>query len=612
VNRFPSLAIMPLAIVGVGALAQRAWMATRLGLDVAEAAPAVLGGAALELVPVTLAYTLAFLAERKSLARLAAAVFALQTLVIGADWAHFAMTSIRLDGTLLANLGVEAVRAFLGLSAAPWLLATLGLAVGLFAVGEMAASARARPATGALLLAGALAVGLAESAPPARHGDDWEASWVRERWQRMIGLSSWGNLASQLARYAGSSDGGQESALDEEHPRPSLTSEEGSELASLGLLPPAAPRGGVAERPTFSRIVVVVVESLALELIPSYGRVPRHVMPFTSELVERHPSLSAYWSSNTPTDPGLWAMFRSRPAFDPSAVDRRTPTLFSALEDAGWRSIFARSYWARLWGHAERYPRWFRLRRLLGAEALLARRADTEPPARLWRWGMNDCDLLSAGSDILASEDPDRLLLILKSNDTHYPYGGIIGPEALEAGPLARSLLSFDACFKRFVRHLMAAGFFDDRSLLVLTSDHSPNQGAHRQLTGAPDYRPARIPLLLIAGERAPRIAVDRERLASQIDFAPTVLELAGVPVPREFWGRSLVGSSPRDLAITYEAGDLLFRTRGGTTVVPFGGDLRFEGSAAGLRRRALAKWVLARRMGLELSRPRNPREDGG
>lgn len=599
-NRSTSLALLPVAIVGLAGVAQRARMAASFGIDAARAAPVVLGGVALELTPVALAYTLAFFAPRAIFRRLAAAVFALQALVIAGDWAHFEMTSLRLDGTLLANLRVEAIRAFLGISALPWLLAAVGLAVLFYRLGVRAATVGARPGVAALVLAGALLVGLVES-PPARHDDGWEAAWVRDRQQRMIAASSWGNLAFHLVGYWRSWEGAQEPALDDGLQPPSFSAAELSELASLGLLAPAAGDGGGAERAAFSRIVMVVAESLALELIPPYGHVPRHVMPYTSELVERHPSLSAYWSTNTPTDPGLWAMFRSRPAFDPEAVDGDTPSLFAALEAAGWRTIFARSYWAQLWGHAERYPKWFGIRRLLGTEALLARRPAGEPPPRLWRWGMNDCDLLSAGADMLAAEDPTRLFLVLKTNDTHYPYGGIVGPEALAAGPLARSLLSLDTCFKRFVRHLVAVGFFDDRSLLVLTADHSPNHGAHRRLTGAPDYRPGRIPLLLIAGERAPRIAIDRERLASQIDLAPTLLELAGVPVPAGFWGRSLVGSAPRDLAITYEAGDLLFRTRGGTTVVPFAGDARAGGASDDRRRRALAKWVLARRMGLAL-----------
>ena len=101
-------------------------------------------------------------------------------------------------------------------------------------------------------------------------------------------------------------------------------------------------------------------------------------------------------------------------------------------------------------------------------------------------------------------------------------------------------LQAIDEGVGRIVQALEQAGALD-RTLVVFTSDNGYLWGEH----GLGDKRAAyeesiRIPLLLRRpGLSAPGTTIDR--LVLNIDIAPTVLDLAGVPVPEAVQGRSLV-----------------------------------------------------------------------
>ncbi|MEK7832038.1 MAG: sulfatase/phosphatase domain-containing protein, partial [Acidobacteriota bacterium] len=78
-----------------------------------------------------------------------------------------------------------------------------------------------------------------------------------------------------------------------------------------------------------------------------------------------------------------------------------------------------------------------------------------------------------------------------------------------------------------------------ENTLIVFTSDNGYNLGAHRLIHKmAPYEESVRVPLV-IAG---PGITARKEdRMALEIDFAPTFLELAGVTIPSDVDGRSLL-----------------------------------------------------------------------
>jgi arylsulfatase A-like enzyme len=120
-----------------------------------------------------------------------------------------------------------------------------------------------------------------------------------------------------------------------------------------------------------------------------------------------------------------------------------------------------------------------------------------------------------------------------------------------------RVLLSVDENVGRVLDFLDAEGLADD-TIVVYTSDNGFFLGEHGLFDKRLMYEPSiRVPLLVRYPARV-AARVDREHLVLNVDVAPTLLELAGVPVPPWMHGRSLVplleGAAPpwRD-AFLYE-----------------------------------------------------------
>jgi len=81
-----------------------------------------------------------------------------------------------------------------------------------------------------------------------------------------------------------------------------------------------------------------------------------------------------------------------------------------------------------------------------------------------------------------------------------------------------------------------------DETLIVLTSDHGESLGEHNEFFDhCTVYEPIiRVPLIMRYPEELPK-GRRIEGLVQSIDLPRTILEMAGIPVPREFEGRSLL-----------------------------------------------------------------------
>lgn len=124
-----------------------------------------------------------------------------------------------------------------------------------------------------------------------------------------------------------------------------------------------------------------------------------------------------------------------------------------------------------------------------------------------------------------------------------------------------QSMLAVDELMERIVDKLGQTGALDD-TLILFTSDNGFQLGEHRYAEGKglPYEESIRMPLV-VRGPGVPS-GVTREHFVSNVDFTPTFLELAGVPIPPSVDGRSitpLLGASPpppgewrRDLLVEF------------------------------------------------------------
>jgi choline-sulfatase len=113
-------------------------------------------------------------------------------------------------------------------------------------------------------------------------------------------------------------------------------------------------------------------------------------------------------------------------------------------------------------------------------------------------------------------------------------------PQAAPAASYNTSVAAADAAVGKLIASLRTNKLFDD-ALIVIAADHGESLGAHGEEThGIFLYdETIRVPLLLKfpQNQNAGKRAKARARL---VDIAPTILEIAGAPVPSQMQGQSL------------------------------------------------------------------------
>jgi arylsulfatase A-like enzyme/Flp pilus assembly protein TadD len=113
-------------------------------------------------------------------------------------------------------------------------------------------------------------------------------------------------------------------------------------------------------------------------------------------------------------------------------------------------------------------------------------------------------------------------------------------PEAASAASYNASVATADAAVGKLIASLRSLKLFND-GLIVIAADHGESLGAHGEEThGIFLYdETIRVPLLLKfpQNQNAGKRVAARARL---VDVAPTILEIAGVPIPSQMQGQSL------------------------------------------------------------------------
>lgn len=141
-----------------------------------------------------------------------------------------------------------------------------------------------------------------------------------------------------------------------------------------------------------------------------------------------------------------------------------------------------------------------------------------------------------------APEVTERLLARLEKNPPdfivlNFANGDMVGHTGIMAAAVA-ACETVDRCLGRLVEKIRALG-----GVVLITSDHgnaemmtSPDNGAHTAHTSNP------VPFLLLSERcKGTRLAPD----GALKDIAPTVLSLAGIPVPKEMEGKCLIPPGP-------------------------------------------------------------------
>lgn len=143
-------------------------------------------------------------------------------------------------------------------------------------------------------------------------------------------------------------------------------------------------------------------------------------------------------------------------------------------------------------------------------------------------------------------------------------------PEAASGAAYNAAIAAADAAVGKLVAALRTAKLYED-SLIVIAADHGQSLGAHGEDShGIFLYdETAHVPLLVKLPQNQSAGKRVRAR-ASLIDIAPTLLEVAGVAIPSQMQGQSLLriaNASPNADRPAYSASELSQRAFGWSTL---------------------------------------------
>ena len=297
-------------------------------------------------------------------------------------------------------------------------------------------------------------------------------------------------------------------------------------------------------------VVLILLESTGAQYLRSYGA-REDPMPKLTLLAKQAVVFENAYAVYPESIKGLFSVLCSRyPAFDtkPEACARvRTPAIAELLAAAGYKTALF---------HSGRFL-------YLGMEDVIQRRGfqiledagdiggnqqssfgvdDEATVKRMLSW----IDSIQPGVDFFVTYLPVA---------GHHPYdtpepGPFSGRD--EIGRYRNALRYSDATLDRFLSGLKARGLFE-RTLFLISGDHGEAFGQHAGNFGHTLFihdENVHVPYLIVApGLIGQSIRV--RRVASLVDTAPTILDLLGLPAPRDYQGASLLDSSPR-MALFY------------------------------------------------------------
>ena len=343
-------------------------------------------------------------------------------------------------------------------------------------------------------------------------------------------------------------------------------------------------------------ILFLLVDTLRVDHVGAYGY-DRKTTPFIDSLGRRGtvfdtaiaqapwttPSMASIWTSRLPTDVGVGAKPSSkglRHAFSrpPTGLNDEAVTLAEVLADRGYTTIavtansFSGERFFLLQGFADTFTKRMRAHRIF-ATALerFEARTDKEAPVFLY------VHVIDVHQPTNPPKPYDQLFETTDGTPhekRHYTWTEYFDCEGLETAEFEHykshkvalydgALRFIDASFRKFHKDLAARGL-SDNTIIVVASDHGEEFWEHAefQCKHHIDSRPKsgfghghsmsqellHVPLIMFG----PGVPAQRyTALARNLDIAPTLLELAGVPPPPEMIGVNLFDRAPPQIAVS-------------------------------------------------------------
>ena len=300
-------------------------------------------------------------------------------------------------------------------------------------------------------------------------------------------------------------------------------------------------RGALAGR----NIVLVSLESTAAEYLGLYGADP-DVMPNLSELAGTAIVFENAYAVYPESIKGLFSILCSTyPAFDSDAE------MYASLPCQSIAAVLSGNGYRTALFHSGRFM-------YLGMEAIIRNRG--------FQTLADAGDIGGNHNSSFGVDEPSTVASILSWIDalpagqpffvTYLPIAGHHPYETPEPGPFPdhddfgryRNALHYgDTSLGTLIRGLRARGL-ERKTLWIVLGDHGEAFGRHEGNFGHTFQlydENVRVPFLLAAAGVVSH-QIRSKQVVSLVDTAPTVLDLAGLPAPESYQGRSMLDGEPR------------------------------------------------------------------
>lgn len=303
----------------------------------------------------------------------------------------------------------------------------------------------------------------------------------------------------------------------------------------------------------YEKVIVIIAESFHRDYLHFYNpQIPAETTAFMDSLFVKYPHVDHYYTGNAPTTQGLNATFISQILYTEGQAFEGNATIFKSFAKQGYKTMF-------LEATSQYYNDEFRAyKKRFGMEIYRAKEdLEKEGYTGSSGWGFHNDVMYEEVLKTMEQNRNNKLFLVTKTIDSHqpYPYCGFFDEELPAAvrdatkNQYLKAIYWENATLQKFFQELEKRKLLDEKTLIVFTSDHNPHpsQNSNYKRLGQGDLsiNPAPIPLLFVSANLKPFTHFSSAIYGSQIDFAPTLLGINGIPIPPEFSGKNLLTIPP-------------------------------------------------------------------
>lgn len=317
---------------------------------------------------------------------------------------------------------------------------------------------------------------------------------------------------------------------------------------SIHLSPPPEGR----DKPTVppgTNLIIVLVESLSSPLLDERVHGVHGLTPHLDDFAARSIVFRRLWAAEFPTIRGEVATLGSF-FFGPEAVGltRRSASPLQApflllpevLGSLGYHSLHAQSDFGTFAETARLFTR-NGYERVLSADSPEVQARASHPMEKTW--GVYDEDLFGEVVELLRRRElKEPFFLSIATTDTHFPYAVLRRHPQSAGNELLDAVHTTDAAFGVLWDYLQTSSYAAN-TLVLVTADHALVRRAVRYAQGGDRLSQFDWIAGFLHVPAAPRWhGVSLDTTCSQVDLAPTLLDVMDVDVSNPYLGLSVFG----------------------------------------------------------------------